>query len=168
MKRRMLWLPAILAILMTFCLVLSAAAAESMFGDWILQSVKNGENVRVYTEADNRPILTLKEDGSAVREFSGQKYTGTWKTADGQLYIRIGDDNVKTSVENGKLVQTEGNQVVTFVRMTAEDPASAAGIAIDESNFPDPYFRDYVRKSCDRDGDGKLSEEEMRTWVFQT
>ena len=30
-------------------------------------------------------------------------------------------------------------------------------VAINENNFPDPIFRDYVAKKCDTDGNGSLS-----------
>ena len=39
--------------------------------------------------------------------------------------------------------------------------AWAEGIAIDETNFPDQNFRNYVSANCDRDGDGTLSESEI-------
>ena len=37
---------------------------------------------------------------------------------------------------------------------------AAADVAIDETNFPDQIFRDYVKR-FDRDGSGVLTEEEL-------
>ena len=34
-------------------------------------------------------------------------------------------------------------------------------MAINENNFPDPIFRDYVAKKCDTDGNGSLSGDEI-------
>ena len=39
--------------------------------------------------------------------------------------------------------------------------AWAEGVAIDETNFPDQNFRNYVSANCDQDGDGTLSESEI-------
>ena len=39
--------------------------------------------------------------------------------------------------------------------------AWAEGIAIDETNFPDQNFRNYVSANCDQDGDGTLSKSEI-------
>ena len=39
--------------------------------------------------------------------------------------------------------------------------AFAEDIAINEDNFPDSVFRNYVSVNCDTDGDGKLSETEI-------
>ena len=35
------------------------------------------------------------------------------------------------------------------------------GLAIDEAHFPDAIFRDYISSQCDKDKDGKLSEQEI-------
>lgn len=37
---------------------------------------------------------------------------------------------------------------------------AAEGVPIDEANFPDPVFREYVQGNFDLDGDGVLSQEE--------
>ena len=42
-------------------------------------------------------------------------------------------------------------------RVYANEPA---GISIDDNNFPDEDFREYVKEAFDSDGDGKLSKEE--------
>ena len=34
-------------------------------------------------------------------------------------------------------------------------------VAINENNFPDPIFRDYVAKKCDTDGNGSLGGDEI-------
>lgn len=39
--------------------------------------------------------------------------------------------------------------------------SSAAGVAVDETNFPDPVFRGYVSDQVDADGDGFLSQDEI-------
>ena len=39
--------------------------------------------------------------------------------------------------------------------------AWAEGVTIDETNFPDQNFRNYVSANCDQDGDGTLSESEI-------
>ena len=39
--------------------------------------------------------------------------------------------------------------------------AWAEGVAIDETNFPDQNFRNYVSANCDQDGDGTLSKSEI-------
>ena len=41
--------------------------------------------------------------------------------------------------------------------------AWAEGVAIDEINFPDEVFREYVAAYCDKDGNGVLSEAEIAT-----
>ncbi len=42
-----------------------------------------------------------------------------------------------------------------------------AGLAVDETNFPDEAFREYVSTYVDTDGDGRLSQEERDavTWI---
>lgn len=37
--------------------------------------------------------------------------------------------------------------------ITANAADDSAGIAIDETNFPDANFRDYVLQNCDKNGD---------------
>ena len=46
--------------------------------------------------------------------------------------------------------------------------AWAEGVTIDETNFPDQNFRNYVSAYCDQDGDGTLSESEIaaRTGLY--
>ena len=53
---------------------------------------------------------------------------------------------------------------VTFFATAAIDSVIAAeggAVAVDEINFPDPGFRDYVKNKIDTDGDGTLSEDEI-------
>ena len=39
------------------------------------------------------------------------------------------------------------------------------GIPIDEDNFPDEYFRDYLEKNVDKDFDGYISEDEKKNTI---
>ena len=48
---------------------------------------------------------------------------------------------------------------IIIIHYTVTEPA---GVPIDETNFPDEVFRDWVAENCD-DGDGRLSEEEIAT-----
>ena len=53
-----------------------------------------------------------------------------------------------------------------------EVPASGEGLALTGENFPDRVFRSYLQgywKECDKDGDGKLSDEELQNLtIFET
>lgn len=46
--------------------------------------------------------------------------------------------------------------------------ARAAEVAINETNFPDAIFRDYVTSEFDKDSNGKLSEEEIARVMYIT
>lgn len=41
------------------------------------------------------------------------------------------------------------------------DAAEEQDIPIDQKHFPDPVFRDFIKKNCDKDGDGGLSSGEI-------
>ncbi len=41
----------------------------------------------------------------------------------------------------------------------------AAQLAVNEANFPDPAFRNYIAKTVDQDSDGVLSEEEIQNTI---
>ena len=43
-----------------------------------------------------------------------------------------------------------------------EPEAQSGGIAVNETNFPDDNFRTYISENCDIDGNGLLSESEIR------
>lgn len=53
-----------------------------------------------------------------------------------------------------------------------EDQTSGEGLALTRENFPDRVFRSYLQgywKECDKDGDGKLSDEELQNLtIFKT
>ena len=53
-----------------------------------------------------------------------------------------------------------------------EDQTSGEGLALTGENFPDRVFRSYLQgywKECDKDGDGKLSDEELHSLtIFKT
>lgn len=53
-----------------------------------------------------------------------------------------------------------------------EDQTSGEGLALTGENFPDRVFRSYLQgywKECDKDGDGKLSDEELQNLtIFKT
>ena len=56
--------------------------------------------------------------------------------------------------------------LVALLAVAALAPAAAMAegtedVKIDETNFPDDTFRDYVKNNCDKNRDGYLSEEEI-------
>lgn len=55
-------------------------------------------------------------------------------------------------------LEVEKQPVMEPVQMGAPGPE---GVAIDETNFPDPVFRDYVSKNIDRDKNGSLDQSEL-------
>ena len=57
--------------------------------------------------------------------------------------------------------------LVALLAVAALAPAAAMAegtedVKIDETNFPDDTFRDYVKNNCDKNRDGYLSEEEIK------
>lgn len=44
----------------------------------------------------------------------------------------------------------------------SDNPVKPAGIAIDETNFPDPVFRNYLIENYDFAEDGILTDEEIK------
>ena len=50
----------------------------------------------------------------------------------------------------------------TLALMTAAVSAASDKVAVNEKNFPDKSFRDYVSSQWDKDGDGYLSEDEIK------
>lgn len=57
--------------------------------------------------------------------------------------------------------------LVALLAVAAIAPAAAMAegtedVKIDETNFPDDTFRDYVKNNCDKNRDGYLSEEEIK------
>ena len=50
---------------------------------------------------------------------------------------------------------------IGFVAGSARTVRADGGVAIDETNFPDENFRNYVSENCDTDKDGFLSEDEI-------
>ena len=67
--------------------------------------------------------------------------------------------------ENGSS-QTE-EQIAEVVQTQAPEQTSGEGLELNEENFPDPVFRNYLQaywKECDQgDKDGKLSDEELKS-----
>ncbi|MBR3058959.1 MAG: DUF4214 domain-containing protein [Clostridiales bacterium] len=53
--------------------------------------------------------------------------------------------------------------VTSFAKnvVAAEESDPTAAVAIDEMNFPDDIFRDYIKSNYDTNGDGSLSESEI-------
>ena len=66
--------------------------------------------------------------------------------------------------------ETSGSQAEEQV--PEEDQTSGEGLALTRENFPDRVFRSYLQgywKECDKDGDGKLSDEELHSLtIFAT
>ena len=60
----------------------------------------------------------------------------------------------------------EGNDDLTGASIHFAEPA-ADGVVIDEENFPDEAFRNFVRNNYDTDGDGMLSQAEIDSveWI---
>ena len=54
-----------------------------------------------------------------------------------------------------------GNDMVS-ADFAVEAAAAGKGVAIDKDNFPDEAFRGYVKEECDQNGDGALSEDEIK------
>ena len=60
-----------------------------------------------------------------------------------------------------------GMLLVALLAVAALAPAAAMAegtedVKIEETNFPDDTFRDYVKNNCDKNRDGHLSEEEIK------
>ena len=60
-----------------------------------------------------------------------------------------------------------GMLLAALLAVAALAPAAAMAegtedVKIDETNFPDDTFRDYVKNNCDKNRDGYLSEEEIK------
>lgn len=53
-----------------------------------------------------------------------------------------------------------GKELATSATFTITDPDLSAMTAIDETNFPDPEFRRWLKRWCDKNGDGYLSPTE--------
>ena len=66
------------------------------------------------------------------------------------LEIDLGEDPLSDS---GELAASSNIQ--------SDAVPNASGVAIDETNFPDEIFREYVLRNCDTDEDGTLSENEI-------
>ena len=93
---------------------------------------------------------------------------------DGVMDQEIVEENVLTPVEEEEpVVEGESEEVVEKVESELEEELEAApmmlevvapvssGLAIDETNFPDVNFRNYVLASFDSNGDEKLDDEEI-------
>lgn len=52
--------------------------------------------------------------------------------------------------------------IITALPMTGITAFAESGVAINETNFPDKNFRAYVKKDCDKDGNGVLSDKEIK------
>ena len=50
---------------------------------------------------------------------------------------------------------------LTLLPLSLPKAEAAGSVAINETNFPDENFRDYVAEECDANGDGKLSASEI-------
>ena len=93
---------------------------------------------------------------------------------DGVMDQEIVEENVLNPVEEEEpVVEGESEEVVETVESESEEELEAApmmleavapvssGLAIDETNFPDANFRNYVLASFDSNGDEKLDDEEI-------
>lgn len=93
---------------------------------------------------------------------------------DGVMDQEIVEENVLNPVEEEEpVVEGESEEVVEKVESELEEELEAApmvlevvapvssGLAIDETNFPDVNFRNYVLASFDSNGDEKLDDEEI-------
>ena len=70
-----------------------------------------------------------------------------------------GDGNT-TAKESSNVTESTTIAESTTVTETSESTA-AADVAIDENNFPDKVFREFVIKKADKDGNGILSKQEI-------
>ena len=60
----------------------------------------------------------------------------------------------------GKLLAAVSTAAVMMSLLTAEACAAGADVPIDETNFPDPNFRNYVSSQFDTNQDNILAEAE--------
>ncbi len=63
-----------------------------------------------------------------------------------------------TKKARGVAAKEEGTEAAEGTQPKA---VAASDVAIDEANFPDPVFRDYIIENFDLDGNGSLSEDEI-------
>lgn len=70
-----------------------------------------------------------------------------------------GDGNT-TAKESSNVTESTTIAESTTVTETSESTA-AADVTIDENNFPDKIFREFIKKKADKDGDGILSKQEI-------
>ena len=81
--------------------------------------------------------------------------------------------NVKMKQIAGKITVGAFAAVACFsllanVPAAVTDVSADSGVEVNEENFPDEYFRNYVSERCDTDHDNNLSSEEIneRTSFF--
>ncbi|MBR2699604.1 MAG: InlB B-repeat-containing protein [Clostridia bacterium] len=74
--------------------------------------------------------------------------------------VKCGDADVEVDEIYDCFTMPAGDVTVTGEFELATEPVEGS-IAIDETNFPDANFREYIKKNCDKDADNYLSPKEI-------
>lgn len=109
--------------------------------------------------------LTLKGAGSLDCEGSAGAlmiYGGSLALAEGYSLNEEAEIFNETSGAGGMVIEagTDETGPIPATSFTIQSEQSEGDIAIDETNFPDETFRNYVKDNFDDDNDGYLSQEE--------
>ena len=119
-------------------------------GDAVVSSIKfvstsgasDRNNIPVlHEDADEEGVITLDKDSSKIT------VTLTQAAAD--------------ELNNGTLAIGGENVCVTKVTSLEADPNTPADIELNEDNFPNQTFREYISENCDKNNDGKLTYFEL-------
>ncbi len=122
-----------------------AAASSIKFVSTSGASDRNNIPV-LHEDADEEGVITLDKDSSKIT------VTLTQAAAD--------------ELNNGTLAIGGENVCVTKVTSLEADPNTPADIELNEDNFPNRTFREYISENCDKNNDGKLTYFELEKLSF--
>ncbi len=165
LKKTMILLLAAVMIFGLFPLKASQAATKPGKPVITLEALENGTAVKVTIEktsgakgykivmkapgeAKYKKIKTLKKTGTAVRTYTVKGLKEGKYAFKVKAYTKSGSKIVYGSYSKAVSISLESSFVVK------------GDVEIDEINFPDKYFRTYVKEDIDLDRNGKLDETE--------
>ncbi len=133
----------LLAVILTVCFFSSVSAEDPsrFLGEWSCSKVIVDGKTYTSFDADIEFEVAIKTDGIALVkttiEHTEYRYDGFWLASGKALIVTDGDFYIPFELNDaGKLVVSAENTKFIFDRV--------ATLEINEKNFPDPAFREYV------------------------